>query len=104
MLITGSRGVGKTALCTRFSAAAREAGWDVADVGTDSTEAVDYPDFAAAVAERVASGECRWGIMVDGAGIGSAMVANKIPGVKFVPGGHIAVADFQMDGYALIDL
>ena len=60
----------------------REAGWQVVDVGTDSTEAVDYPDFAAAVAERVASGECRWGIVVDGAGIGSAMVANKVPGVR----------------------
>jgi ribose 5-phosphate isomerase B len=60
----------------------RESGWEVVDVGTDSTEAVDYPDFAAAVAERVASGECRWGIIVDGAGIGSAMVANKVPGIR----------------------
>jgi RpiB/LacA/LacB family sugar-phosphate isomerase len=60
----------------------REKGHTVVDCGTDSTEAVDYPDFARAVAERVASGECRWGIVVDGAGIGSAMVANKVPGVR----------------------
>ena len=60
----------------------REAGHEVVDCGTDSADAVDYPDFALAVAEQVASGRCRWGIVVDGAGIGSAMVANKVPGVR----------------------
>lgn len=60
----------------------REAGWEVVDCGTDSQESVDYPDFAHAVARKVASGECRWGIIIDGAGIGSAMVANKVPGVR----------------------
>lgn len=60
----------------------REAGRTVVDCGTDSADAVDYPDFAAAVAGRVASGECEAGIVVDGAGIGSAMVANKVPGVR----------------------
>jgi ribose 5-phosphate isomerase B len=60
----------------------REAGRQVVDCGTDSTEAVDYPDFALAVAEKVASGECSEGIVIDGAGIGSAMVANKVPGVR----------------------
>jgi ribose 5-phosphate isomerase B len=60
----------------------RERGIDVVDCGTDSHDAVDYPDFALAVAEQVASGACRWGIVVDGAGIGSAMVANKVPGVR----------------------
>src|SRR5690554_5567149 len=48
----------------------KEAGWEVHDCGTDSLESVDYPDFAHAVAKKVASGECRWGIVVDGAGIG----------------------------------
>jgi len=43
---------------------------------------VDYPDLALAVAEKVSSGECTWGIIVDGAGIGSAMVANKVPGIR----------------------
>lgn len=60
----------------------REAGWEVVDCGTDSHESVDYPDFARAVAEKVSSGECGSGIMIDGAGIGSAMVANKIQGVR----------------------
>ncbi len=60
----------------------REAGWDVEDVGTSSAESVDYPVFAHEVASRVAAGTCRWGIVVDGAGIGSAMVANKVPGVR----------------------
>jgi ribose 5-phosphate isomerase B len=60
----------------------KEAGWDVEDCGTGSHESVDYPDFAQAVARKVASGECKWGIMIDGAGIGSAMVANKVAGVR----------------------
>ncbi len=59
-----------------------ELGFEVADLGCDSTEAVDYPVFAARVAESVASGEAVFGIMVDGAGIGSSMVANKIAGVR----------------------
>jgi RpiB/LacA/LacB family sugar-phosphate isomerase len=60
----------------------REAGHQVVDCGTDSPESVDYPDFALAVAEQVASGACAAGIIADGAGIGSAMVANKVPGVR----------------------
>ncbi len=60
----------------------REAGWEVEDCGTHSGESVDYPDFAHAVARLVADGSCRWGIVVDGAGIGSAMAANKVPGVR----------------------
>ncbi|HSJ84912.1 MAG TPA: ribose 5-phosphate isomerase B [Acidimicrobiia bacterium] len=60
----------------------KEAGYEVLDCGTNSHDAVDYPDFAHAVAREVASGACRYGIVVDGAGIGSAMVANKVPGVR----------------------
>ena len=63
----------------------KEAGYQVLDCGTDSHEAVDYPDFAHAVAREVASGACGYGIIVDGAGIGSAMVANKVPGVRAAP-------------------
>jgi ribose 5-phosphate isomerase B len=59
-----------------------ENGYAVHDRGTNSSDAVDYPDFARAVAELVADGTCRWGIVVDGAGIGSAMAANKVPGVR----------------------
>jgi len=60
----------------------KEAGHTVIDCGTDSTEAVDYPDIAGDVARRVAGGEADIGVVVDGAGIGSAMVANKVPGVR----------------------
>ncbi len=59
-----------------------EQGWDVNDCGTDSPQSVDYPDFAHAVARLVADGTCQVGIIIDGAGIGSAMVANKLPGVR----------------------
>lgn len=57
-------------------------GYEVVDCGTNSTDAVDYPDFAYAVAQLVASGQCANGIVVDGAGIGSCMTANKVPGVR----------------------
>ena len=63
-------------------AIADEMGWQVHDCGTHSEEAVDYPDFAAAVAREVASGRCALGVVVDAAGIGSAMAANKVPGVR----------------------
>jgi ribose 5-phosphate isomerase B len=56
--------------------------YDVLDCGTYSTEAVDYPDFAAAVARKVSSGDAWRGIIIDGAGIGSCMAANKVPGVR----------------------
>ncbi len=59
-----------------------ELGFTVDDVGCHDTKSVDYPVFAARVARRVASGAAQFGIMVDGAGIGSAMVANKVPGVR----------------------
>jgi len=57
-------------------------GYEVMDVGAHSKEAVDYPDFAHEVARLVASGKAWRGIMIDGAGIGSCMVANKVPGVR----------------------
>jgi ribose 5-phosphate isomerase B len=59
-----------------------ELGYEPFDVGTFSQAAVDYPDFAVKVARLVARGEAWRGIMIDGAGIGSAMAANKIPGVR----------------------
>lgn len=66
----------------RIAAALRERGVVVRDCGTDGTDPVDYPDFAHDVARLVADGTCRWGIVVDGAGIGSCMAANKVPGVR----------------------
>jgi ribose 5-phosphate isomerase B len=59
-----------------------ELGCDYQDVGTNSKAAVDYPDFAQAVALAVSRHTCDLGIMIDGAGIGSCMVANKIPGIR----------------------
>lgn len=57
-------------------------GLAIRDFGTNSKEAVDYPDHAGAVAEAVSRGGADVGIIVDGAGIGSAMTANKYPGVR----------------------
>ena len=60
----------------------RELDYEVIDCGPDSTASVDYPDFAYAVAKLVSEGRAWRGIMVDGAGIGSCMAANKVPGVR----------------------
>lgn len=57
-------------------------GLQVRDFGTDSEEAVDYPDLAHAVARSVSGGQVDIGIIIDGAGIGSAMTANKVPNVR----------------------
>jgi ribose 5-phosphate isomerase B len=59
-----------------------ELGADYQDFGTNSTDPVDYPDFAYAVALAVSRGSCDLGIMIDAAGIGSCMAANKAPGVR----------------------
>ena len=60
----------------------RGRGLAVIDVGTNSAESVDYPDIAAAVGRSVATGEADAGIAIDGAGIGSAIAANKVRGVR----------------------
>ena len=60
----------------------RSRGLAVNDLGTDSTDAVDYPDIAAAVARAVSRHEVHAGIVIDGAGIGSAIAANKVAGVR----------------------
>jgi len=60
----------------------RRKGLAVVDVGTDGAEPVDYPDIAAAVARLVARKEVDAGIVIDGAGLGSAIAANKIDGIR----------------------
>ncbi|WP_419161805.1 ribose 5-phosphate isomerase B [Candidatus Palauibacter sp.] len=60
----------------------REAGHDVVDVGTHGTDSVDYPDFALAVAERVADGDAERGIVICGSAVGVCIAANKVPGVR----------------------
>ena len=57
-------------------------GYRVVDVGCAAGEKVDYPDIAVAVCRRVVSGECERGILLDGAGIGSSIAANKIKGIR----------------------
>jgi ribose 5-phosphate isomerase B len=59
-----------------------ELGFDVRDMGTYNKNAVDYPEFAHGVAKLVSAGKAWRGIMIDGAGIGSCIVANKVPGVR----------------------
>ena len=62
------------------------------DLGTHSDAAVDYPDFAHAAALAVAEGRARYAVVLDGAGIGSAMVANKVPGILAANGSSVALA------------
>jgi len=73
---------GGVAVRDAIGARLRELGHSVTDHGTTGTSPVDYPDYAVAVARAVASGTAQVGIMVDGAGIGSCMAANKVPGVR----------------------
>ncbi|HWT01879.1 MAG TPA: ribose 5-phosphate isomerase B [Pyrinomonadaceae bacterium] len=69
-----------------------ELGHRVRDYGTDSEDAVDYPDFAHAVARAVADGHADVGVIIDGAGVGSCMTANKVPGVRAAACYSVAVA------------
>lgn len=57
-------------------------GWDVRDVGAPSAERVDYPIYGKAAAEMVRSGECRLGVLICGTGVGIALAANKIRGIR----------------------
>jgi ribose 5-phosphate isomerase B len=59
-----------------------ELGYAIVDCGTDSSKSVDYPDFAFAVAQLVGTGKAWRGIIIDGAGIGSSITANKVRGVR----------------------
>ncbi|HMF55992.1 MAG TPA: ribose 5-phosphate isomerase B [Pyrinomonadaceae bacterium] len=91
---TSRRGSGKTKMVAvgadhggfkmkeEMKAFLSELGHRVHDFGTNSEDAVDYPDFAHAVARAVADGNAEVGIIIDGAGVGSAMTANKVPGVR----------------------
>ena len=70
----------------------REGGWAVQDCGTHSKDAVDYPRIAYTVARLVATGAADRGIIIDGAGIGSAMAANKVRGVRAAACYSVALA------------
>ncbi|PKQ20891.1 MAG: ribose 5-phosphate isomerase B [Actinobacteria bacterium HGW-Actinobacteria-6] len=72
------------ALKEQVRAHLEQAGHDVVDVGTHSEQSVDYPDFARQVGEAVASGDAEYGILVCGSGLGMAIAANKVDGVRAV--------------------
>lgn len=67
---------------TRLTQQLEAQGHEVRDLGTQGGDSVDYPDFAEAVARSVAGGESELGILVCGTGIGMAITANKVPGVR----------------------
>lgn len=81
MIVIGSDHGGlelKSVLCE----ALRQRGLEIADLGTDNGDSVDYPDFAEKVAGAVSHGEAERGILICGTGIGMSIVANKFPGVR----------------------
>ena len=80
-VVAGSDHAGLT-LRAEAVKAARSKGFEVEDLGPHTAESVDYPDFAAAVAQAVTSGKARFGILVCGTGIGMSMAANKVPGIR----------------------
>ena len=57
-------------------------GHDVTDVGTDSSESVDYPDYAEALAKEILAGRADRGILICGSGVGASVAANKVPGIR----------------------
>ena len=75
----------------------RGRGLAVQDLGTDGPEAVDYPDVAASVARLVARGEADAGIVIDGAGIGSAIAANKVRGIRAVMANDETIARYSRE-------
>jgi ribose 5-phosphate isomerase B len=75
----------------------RGRGLAVQDLGTDGPDPVDYPDIAAAVGRLVARGEADGGIVIDGAGIGSAIAANKIDGIRAVMGSSETIARYSRE-------
>jgi ribose 5-phosphate isomerase B len=80
-----------------LAGALRGQGLLVSDLGTDGTDPVDYPDIAAAVGFAVARGEAEAGIVIDGSGIGSAIAANKVAGVRAVMATSTTVARYSRE-------
>lgn len=60
----------------------KESGYDVADYGTNSTDSIDYPDYAYAVAKSIAEGDNELGIIICGSGVGVSITANKVKGIR----------------------
>jgi ribose 5-phosphate isomerase B len=85
------------ALRRALAAFLRSRGFTIADLGTDGPEPVDYPDVAALVGRAVARREADAGIVIDGAGIGSAIAANKIHGVRAAMGASETIARYARE-------
>jgi ribose 5-phosphate isomerase B len=75
----------------------RGRGLSVQDLGTDGPDAVDYPDIAASVADAVARREADAGIVIDGAGLGSAIAANKVRGIRAVMAATETIARYARE-------
>ena len=73
----------------------RDAGHEVVDVGTDSAESVDYPQFAEQAARLVAGGEAERGVLVCGSGVGVSIAANKVDGVRAVNAHDVEEAELS---------
>lgn len=95
-IVLGSDHTG-VALKKQLAQLLRARGLAVDDVGTDGTDPVDYPDIAAAVAKAVARGEADAGIVIDGAGIGSAIAANKVAGVRAAMCPDVTIARYSRE-------
>jgi len=80
---------------TQLIELARGMGHDVTDYGPESTESVDYPDYAARVASSVASGEVHRGVLICGTGIGMCIAANKFDGVRAANCNDSVTAEFS---------
>ncbi|MEE8346054.1 MAG: RpiB/LacA/LacB family sugar-phosphate isomerase, partial [Dehalococcoidia bacterium] len=65
-----------------IAAALRDGGHEVLDVGTNSADSVDYPDYARAIGQALADGRAERGVLVCGSGVGASIAANKIHGVR----------------------
>lgn len=82
MIVTVGADHAGVELKDRLAELLRRDGHELIDRGTNSTESVDYPDFAAAVASDVATGKAERGLLVCGTGVGMAITANKVRGVR----------------------
>ena len=60
----------------------RDSGYEVMDLGTNSTDPVDYPDYAEAVAHALLDGKADRGVLICGSGVGASVPANKVPGIR----------------------
>lgn len=65
-----------------LAASLQAAGYNVTDLGTDSTAPVDYPDYAEAIAHALLGGKADRGILICGSGVGASVAANKVPGIR----------------------